>query len=111
MLTLGGRLAERNEAVENVCRKYLRLKKRKDEQEALLKGSIETLQVLIPIKISINFLLPLRMLRTIYCRTLLRKQATKSRKEAPVCPCCPAKTRCWLERLAAATVWPTRILV
>ena len=45
MLTLGGRLAERNEAVENTCRKYLRLKKRKDEQEALLKGSIETLQV------------------------------------------------------------------
>ncbi|XP_076672548.1 uncharacterized protein LOC143371337 [Andrena cerasifolii] len=44
MLTLGGRLAERNEAVENICRKYLRLKKRKDEQEALLKGSIETLQ-------------------------------------------------------------------
>ncbi|XP_076287031.1 uncharacterized protein LOC143212291 [Lasioglossum baleicum] len=45
MLALGDRLAESNGAVENVCRKYLRLKKRKDEQETLLRGSIETLQV------------------------------------------------------------------
>ncbi|XP_076248703.1 uncharacterized protein LOC143188378 [Calliopsis andreniformis] len=44
LLTLGERLVERNEAVENICKKYLRLKKRKDEQEILLKGSIESLQ-------------------------------------------------------------------
>ncbi|XP_078043680.1 uncharacterized protein LOC144473583 [Augochlora pura] len=44
MLALGDRLAESNEAVENVCRKYLRLKKCKDQQETLLRGSIETLQ-------------------------------------------------------------------
>nr|XP_031840595.1 uncharacterized protein LOC116430497 [Nomia melanderi] len=44
MLTLGDRLVERNGTVENVCRKYLRLKKRKDQQEILLRGSIETLQ-------------------------------------------------------------------
>ncbi|XP_034178524.2 uncharacterized protein LOC117603455 [Osmia lignaria lignaria] len=44
LLTLGDRLVERNEAVENICKKYLNLKKRKDEQEILLRGSIETLQ-------------------------------------------------------------------
>lgn len=47
MLSLGDRLVERNGTVENVCRKYLLLKKRKDEQEILLRGSIETLQVQI----------------------------------------------------------------
>ncbi|XP_043248664.1 uncharacterized protein LOC122395287 [Colletes gigas] len=45
LLTLGDKLIERNEAMENVCEMYLRLKKRKDEQETLLRGSIETLRV------------------------------------------------------------------
>lgn len=36
---------ERYEVVENICKKYLSLKKRKDTQEILLRGSIETLQV------------------------------------------------------------------
>ncbi|CAL7936346.1 unnamed protein product [Xylocopa violacea] len=44
LLTIGDRLVERNEAVENICKKYLSLKKRKDEQEMLLRSSIETLQ-------------------------------------------------------------------
>ncbi|XP_053994368.1 uncharacterized protein LOC128884774 [Hylaeus volcanicus] len=44
LLSLGDKLIERNEAVENICKKYLSLKKRKDEQEMLLRGSIETLQ-------------------------------------------------------------------
>ncbi|XP_033340381.2 uncharacterized protein LOC117228637 [Megalopta genalis] len=47
MLGLGDRLTESNEAVENVCRKYLRLKKSKDQQEVLLRGSIETLQYML----------------------------------------------------------------
>ncbi|KZC08341.1 PREDICTED: uncharacterized protein LOC107186465 [Dufourea novaeangliae] len=45
LLTVGDKLVERNEVVGNVCKKYLRLKKRKDDQEMLLRGSIETLQV------------------------------------------------------------------
>ncbi|XP_071878248.1 uncharacterized protein [Bombus fervidus] len=44
LLTLGDRLVERNESVESICKKYLTLKRRKDEQEILLRGSIETLQ-------------------------------------------------------------------
>lgn len=31
--------------MESICKKYLTLKRRKDEQEILLRGSIETLQV------------------------------------------------------------------
>ncbi|XP_017795150.1 PREDICTED: uncharacterized protein LOC108576636 [Habropoda laboriosa] len=45
LLTLGDSLFERNQTVENICKKYLALKKRKDEQEILLRGSIETLQL------------------------------------------------------------------
>lgn len=45
LLTLGDKLIERNGTVENICKKYLNLKKRKDEQKILLCGSIETLQV------------------------------------------------------------------
>ncbi|XP_076761190.1 uncharacterized protein LOC143429415 [Xylocopa sonorina] len=45
LLTIGDTLVERNEAVENICKKYLSLKKRKDKQEMMLRSSIETLQV------------------------------------------------------------------
>ncbi|XP_043496628.1 uncharacterized protein LOC122520588 [Polistes fuscatus] len=38
-------LIEREEVIKRVCTKYMNLKKRKDEEEVLLRGSIETLQV------------------------------------------------------------------
>ncbi|CAK9829529.1 hypothetical protein ANTRET_LOCUS6849 [Anthophora retusa] len=44
LLKLGDSLVERNETVENICKKYLALKRRKDEQETRLLGVIETLQ-------------------------------------------------------------------
>ncbi|KAI4480420.1 hypothetical protein M0802_014240 [Mischocyttarus mexicanus] len=37
-------LIEREEVIKRVCTKYMNLKKRKDEEEILLRGSIETLQ-------------------------------------------------------------------
>ncbi|KAI4484614.1 hypothetical protein M0804_007180 [Polistes exclamans] len=37
-------LIEREEVIKRVCTKYMNLKKRKDEEEVLLRGSIETLQ-------------------------------------------------------------------
>ncbi|XP_017754374.1 PREDICTED: uncharacterized protein LOC108546675 [Eufriesea mexicana] len=44
LLALDDKLVERYEVVENICKKYLSLKKRKDVQEIFLRGSIETLQ-------------------------------------------------------------------
>ncbi|XP_043289099.1 myosin-7-like [Venturia canescens] len=44
LLNVADSLVQREEALTNVCTKYLKLKKRKDEQEFLLRGSIETLQ-------------------------------------------------------------------
>lgn len=47
MLALGDRLVQRNEAVENICNKYLTLRKRKNEQVLMLRKWIEILQVKI----------------------------------------------------------------
>ncbi|XP_043666751.1 uncharacterized protein LOC122628466, partial [Vespula pensylvanica] len=44
LLNMAENLIEREEAIKRVCTKYLNLKKRKDEEEVLLRGSIETLQ-------------------------------------------------------------------
>ncbi|KAL2741044.1 hypothetical protein V1478_001185 [Vespula squamosa] len=44
LLNMAENLIEREEAIKRVCTKYLNLKKRKDEEEILLRGSIETLQ-------------------------------------------------------------------
>lgn len=48
LLNIAENLVEREETVKNICTKYLTLKRRKDEQEILLRGSIETLQVNSP---------------------------------------------------------------
>ncbi|XP_015177514.1 PREDICTED: uncharacterized protein LOC107066954 [Polistes dominula] len=44
LLNMGEHLIEREEVIKRVCTKYMNLKKRKDEEEVLLRGSIETLQ-------------------------------------------------------------------
>ncbi|XP_046813875.1 uncharacterized protein LOC124422035 [Vespa crabro] len=44
LLNMAENLIEREEAIKRVCIKYLNLKKRKDVEEILLRGSIETLQ-------------------------------------------------------------------
>ncbi|KAK2577161.1 hypothetical protein KPH14_003318 [Odynerus spinipes] len=44
LLNMAENLIEREETIKRVCTKYLNLKKRKDEEEVLLRGSIQTLQ-------------------------------------------------------------------
>lgn len=43
-MNIGEKLIQRDTTMKSICNKYLSLKKRKDQQEILLRGSIETLQ-------------------------------------------------------------------